>query len=303
MRKIQSLVLSLLLVCSLFALPGLAADDGEDEYVTDIAADHDLDTVDAISTFNSEGQVETDLTRIDMTVTIADEKSDVGASGRMLPTDTANDFLRLQYNEDAERTVRILIPEEYWEPYLQEDVESITSPHTADYKTSRGGEYTAVIITFDGPADVVLPAKWVDSTSYKALERVDQRLEKSVGITVRDDGSEWTYVESEDLVSGPGYEIGEKSGDVTVQLDATPDSPEETWINAAEGETMGEDIYYYQRDSENGSTYIVSKTDNPPAVRYKVDSTFMDRIRGDIRDITLIPSRLKDTINGGGLFG
>ena len=303
MKRLRSLVLAAILVCSLFALPALAADQTDDEYVTDIGAKHELDTADAVVEFNDRGYTSTQLSRIDMRVTVAEEKSEVGLEGRLTPTNAVNDYLRLEYNEEATRTVRILIPEEYWTAYKQDDVESLTSDHTATFEPARGGEYQSVIVEFDGPADVVLPAKWYDSMSYKALERVDQRLNKSVGVTIRDDGSQWRYVESESLASGAGYEIGEHADSVTVQYDATPDSPEETWVNAPQGESMRQDIYYYTRDSENSTTYIVSKTDEPPTVRYKVNSTLLDRIRGDIRDIKLIPDRLKDALNGGGIFG
>ena len=303
MRRFRTLVLVAILVCSLFALPSLAADDSDDEYMTDIGAQHELDTADAVAEFNDRGHTSASLSRIEMSVTVADDKSDVGIENRLTPSDAVNDYLRLEYDEEATRTVRILIPEEYWTPYKQEDIGSLTTDHTATFEPARGGEYTSVIIELDGPADVVLPVKWYDEMSYKALERVDQRLNKSIGVTLRDDGSQWKYVEGEALASGPGYEIGEDADRVTVQYDATADSPEETWVNAPQGESMRQDIYYYTRDSENSTTYIVSKTDNPPTVRYKVNSTLLDRIRGDIRDIKLIPDRIKDALNGGDIFG
>ncbi|MFD1526039.1 hypothetical protein [Halolamina salina] len=292
-----------LLVCSLFALPALAADGTTDEHVTDIGAQHDLDSSDAVSEFNSQGHTSTRLTRIDMTATVATQKSEVGLEHKLTPTDAVNDYLRLEYNEEATRTVRILIPKEYWTPYKQEGVESITTDHTATFEPARGGEYTSVVLEFDGPADVVLPAKWYDSMSYKALERVDQRMNKSVGVTLRGDGSQWNYVTADELTSGPGYEIGTHSDQLTVQYDATPDQPEETWINAPQGESMRQDLYYYTRDSENSTSYIVSKTEDPPTVRYKVNATFMDRLRGNIRDIQLIPDRFQDLFDGGDLFG
>lgn len=292
--------MALILATSLIGPAALAVDDGsDDEYVTDIGTSHDLDSADAVSEFNDRGQTQADISRLDMSVTIAEKKSDVGIEDKILPANQVNDYLRLEYNEEAERTIRILIPGDYWTPYHQEGVDSVTSDHEADYMPARGGEYTAVVITLDGPADVVLPVKWYDSMSYRAIERVDDRLNNSVGLTLRDDGSQWEYVESDDLISGPGYEIGEDSDDLTVQYDATSDGPEETWVNAPQGESMNDNIYYYTRDAENSTSYVVSETSDPPTVRYKHDSSFTDRLRGDFNDITMIPDRIRGLLGGG----
>ncbi|MFC6720902.1 hypothetical protein ACFQGT_00450 [Natrialbaceae archaeon GCM10025810] len=301
MTRLRSIALAVVLIVSLVAVPGVAIADDEDDTdsVTDIGADHDLDTSDAITEYNEAGHTETDLSRIDMTVTVAESKADVGLEDQPLPTDVRNDYLRLQYDEEAERTVRILIPDDYWTPYLREEVQSISDDHTAEFEPVRGGSYTAVVIRFEEPADVVLPVQWDSSLSYEVTERIDERLNKSIGFQIRDDDTGWTYLEDENLSEGAGHEIDGAPGDVTVQYDATPDRPEETWINAPRGETLSDDIYYYDR-GENGTTYVVSKTDEPPAVRYKEDSTFADRARGAINDLREVPNRIMDGFSGGG---
>lgn len=273
--------------------------DDDDDHVTDLGTDHGLTEADAIAEYDDRGSTQADITRLDMTVTVADSKSEVGIEDKLFPMDVTNDYVRLEYNEQAERTVRILIPDDYWEPYERSEVDSITSDHVAEYDPVRGGDYTALTIHFDGEADVVLPAEWVSSFSYRAVDRIDNRLNNSLGFTVRDDNSQWVYVDSAAMTEGPGYDMGESPGDVTVQYDATPDSPEETWINAPEGETLSDNIYYYERDSANGSAYIVSKTDDPPNVRYNVDSSLTDRVRGDINELRNIPNAIKDLFGGG----
>jgi len=180
---------------------------------------------------------------------------------------------------------------------MREDVQSLTSDHTAEFQPVRGGEYLAVTVTFDGPADVVVPIQWDSELSYRVAERIDERLNKSLGISVRGNGGGWTYVEDGNLTDGPGYAIGKASDDVTVQYDATPDEPERTWINAPEGETFSNEVYYYDR-GENGSAYIVSKTDDPPAVRYKTDSTIMDQLKGGVNDLMQVPDRMLEGFGG-----
>lgn len=299
-----AVVLAVLLVGSLFVPVAAAFDDPDDKSMTDLGTGHDLDTSDAIAEFNDRGNVDMEATRLDMTITLADSKDHVGLEDELTPTNQRNDFVRFEYNEEAERTVRILIPEEYWTPYLREEVQAIgeDADHVASYKSVRGGDYTAIVVRFDGPADVVFPVDKMASLSYVAVERVDDRLNNSVGFTIRDDDSKWKYVPTQNLTEGPGYDVGESTDDLTVQYDATPDSPEETWVNAPNGETFSDDIYYYERGAANSSAYIVSKTDDPPAVRYAVESSMADRIRGDVNELTDVPRRIAETL-GGGLFG
>ncbi|MFP8891836.1 hypothetical protein ACLI4U_19000 (plasmid) [Natrialbaceae archaeon A-CW2] len=302
--RYRAIALAFVMVMSL-AIAGVSGSSvisNDDNNVTDLGADHDLNTADAVNAFANDGVAEADIERIDMTVTVADNKDDVGLEEELLPTNQFNDFVRFEYREEADRTIRILIPDEYWTPYERERLESINSDHQADFESVRGGDYQSVVIRFDGPGEAVFPAEWVASFSYQNLERIDDRLNNSIGLTIRDDNSQWTYVNTTDMAEGPGLEIDEDIEDLTVQYDATPDSPEETWINAPEGETFSDDIYYYQRESENGSVFIVSKTDNPPNVRYNVDSTLTDRIRGNLNAIKNIPNKIGDIL-GGDLLG
>lgn len=295
-KRALAAVFAVLLAVSLSIPAGTIAlnDDLSEEDITNIGDDHDLDSADAISQFNSEGVTSAELARLDMEVTIAEKKSDIGLEDQLLPSSIRNDFIRLQYNEEADRTVRILIPDDYFTPYPRERVSTVTGDADVEIKPIRGGDYMEIIARFHGEDDVVIPIQWDSQISYQAIERVDDRLDNSIGITLRDDDAEWQYVDSDALTEGPGYSIGESAGDVTVQYDATPDQPEETWINAPKGETFSDDIYYYQRDSEDGTAYIVAKTDNPPAIRYNVDSSLGDRLRGDLRDIGQIPERIEE---------
>lgn len=296
MKRTLTIILTVVLVGTLVGPAAAAMDTTDDEEdVTDLGADHGLDTAEKISEFRSNGLVTTDADRIDMSISVAESKSDVGITGRMFPNDLRNNYLRLEYNEDAERTVRLLIPSEYWTPYPRERAKTVSGDAQVGLEPVRGGDYTEVVVRFTGKDDVVVPLQWDSSVSYRAVERVDNRLDNSLGITLRDDNSEWVYVNSSTVSEGPGLAVGEDASDITVQYDATPDSPEETWINAPKGETLSDGIYYYQR-SEDGEAYIVSKTDDPPAIRYNVKSSLGDRIRGDIRELLTIPDSIKEIL-------
>jgi len=301
--RTRAILVATVLVVALMTASGGVFGAEDDPEITDLGTSHDLDTADAVSEFETEGHTQAAPSRLDMTVTAAKNKDDVGLEDKPLPTDVRNDFLRFEYDEEAQRTVRILVPNDYWTPYMRENVNSITSDHTAEFQPVRGGEYLAVTLTFDGPADVVVPIQWDSELSYEVAERIDERMNKSIGVSIRGGNTGWTYVDSTNLTDGPGYAIGEAPGDVTVQYDTTPDEPERTWINAPEGETLSNDIYYYDR-GDNGSAYIVSKTDDPPAVRYKTDSTFMDQFRGGLNDLLEVPDRIQSNIDRvGDLFG
>lgn len=299
--RTRALLAAFVLIVALMTASGAAFGAQDDPEITDLGTSHDLDTADAISAFDQDGHTSAETDRLDMTVTASTGKDEVGLEDQLMPTDTRNDFLRFDYREEAERTVRILLPKDYWTPYMREDVQSLTSDHTAEFQPTRSGEYLAVTIQFDGPAEVVLPVQWDSELSYRVAERVDNRLNKSVGVSIRGDSGSWTYVDSQNLTDGPGHPIEEAPGDVTVQYDTTPNEPERTWINAPEGETFSNEVYYYDR-GENGSAYIVSKTSDPPAVRYKTDSSAMDKIRGGVNDLMEVPDRISDGLEFGGEF-
>jgi len=294
-RPILTVALALLLIVSLPIGGGLASADNSSSSVSTIDSDHALTERSSVDAFNSDGYAEADLGHYDGTITVASSRDDVGISDELLPNNVRNDFLRIQYDEDHERTLRIHIPNDYWNPYSQASVESVTSDHSAEYEPVRGGEYLQVVIHVDEPADIVLPIRKDSAFSYQAVQRVDRQIERATGWTFFS-GDEWLHVRGDELTEGTGYELEDVDDleEAVIQYDAHKDDPSETWLNAPENDE-GDGIYVMTRGSgENESVMVVATTEDPPDIRYKPHADFGDREGGYVNDALEIPNRIAE---------
>ena len=268
-----------------------------DADVMAIDDNHGLDEDPAISEYHSEGYTDADLSQVDATVAIAEDKADVDADGNVLPLDVRNNYVRIDYDEDFERTLRIHIPREYQTPYTQSGVQSVTSDHSAEFTPVRGGEYLEIVVYVDGPAEIVLPLQKDSSASYKAVEWVDMRLEAATGTSVFGNGDEWQYLDEHELGNDTAYEVDGDPEDVVVQYDAERADADETWLNAPKGEADDVGVYWFTRTSGGNETaYIVATEDDPPNVRYKAAGSEKDRWGGHVRDAWKNFERLQEQL-------
>lgn len=277
----------------------VAADD-----VTDIGTDHTLATDEAMSEWETHGYAEGESHRYQLDLAVAERRADVGAEDA-LATNIRNHFLRINYQEDYDRTLRILIPRDVITPYRAEEVDSLTSAHSASLQPARNGDYLAVTVDVDGEADIVLPLNRDHAVSYRLVERFDSRMEQLTGFSPLDREEEWQYIDGVDLADNSTMELNHSFDDVVIQFDATPDESHESWINMPEGQTAGAPLYALQRDGDDTVT-IVTTTDDPPDVRYRTDSTVPAKVRGWATEARQIPGeiydRIKDLIPGGDRF-
>jgi hypothetical protein len=283
----RTLLLSVLALLLAVGLGGAVAQD-----VTDISNDHGLDTKEAIQQWESQGYAEGDVERYQISLAIADERGDVNATDAVM-TDIRNDYLRINYKEDYPRTLRLLLPREYITPYNSE-TGSITTDHTAQLEPARNGEYMAVTVEVEGPADIVIPLNRDHAISYSLIERVDQRIEQVSGISPLDRNHNWQYMEPQDIEQGANR-LNHSLENIAIQFDATPGEEEPTWINAPEGETAGAPLYILQLEGTDDIS-IVSTTDTPPEIRYRSKGTLPAKVRGWIGEATEIPGNIRDRI-------
>lgn len=298
-RRLVTVALAALMILSLpaLAVPTLA-DDGTDRDVVTIDSDHDLATNDSVSDFEGDGYASTELSQLDARLTVATDGDDVGLEDHLLPTSVRNDFVRLEYREDFSRTLRIHVPRDYWVPYSQAEVRSATSDHVAEYEPVRGGEYLQIVVHVDEPTDIVLPIQKDSSMGYRAVERLDRQIERATGHTFFS-GDEWSHLRGDELTADMTYELEgvEDSDDVVVQYDAHKDDPEETWINAPDGDDESVGVHTITQSSDGNETVsIVATVDDPPDVRYKIDGGPQDRAEGWINDAKEIPNRVQDLL-------
>lgn len=295
--RIATLFAALLTLSLVATMPVAGEVDLEEPGVTDIGTDHPLAAQGSIDEWTRTGTVDGELTRYQISVTAAEDGADVGLEPSMV-RDTRNHYLRIQYDETSARTLRILLPREFITPYKMETVEGFDSDHIAHYEPAREGEYLAVTIHFDGEGEAILPLQRDSAASYGIVERFDSQIETITGLSPLGRSGEWHYIDGQEVAAVAAYPVNASSEDVLIQYDARPDESDEVWLNAPRGETSSDLVYYYERSGDDGEElYVVSTGEAEPDVRIKQEATTVDRIRGDLNDIRLVPDRIRDGLD------
>jgi hypothetical protein len=281
---IRRTVAMVVLVVGLLATGGPIV-AGEEAYTVD--DEHELADTTAVAEYEERGSVSGEIEGLDATLSVAKDKEAVDRDG-VRPLDVGHDYIRLEYREDIARTLRIWIPASYTTPYVRDGVSAIGSDHTASYQPVRDGQYLQVVIEVDGSTDVVLPIHKHSSATYSVLGKYEERFNKLTGAD-----REWRYLETRRLEEEHAVEVPvENPEDVVVHYDATPNEPEETWVNAPRGD--GDEVYWYAPDSENGTVYVVSRADEAPSVRIMQGGGWREEVEGHINDARQIPDRLRE---------
>ncbi|AUX09282.1 hypothetical protein AArcSl_1653 [Halalkaliarchaeum desulfuricum] len=284
----------LLLLLVVVLCGGLVAGVSADETVTQIDADHELATEETIQTYHAEGVVSGDAEQIQLTLTVAESADDVGID-RTAPLDWRNDYLRLEYDEEIDRTVRVFIPAEMVTPYTREGVEALNNSHTTSFEPIRDGEFLAVTVVLEGEDTVVFPLDKSASASYDIMDRANDRVERATGISLSGD-EEWTYVDGDDMAGHTVIELEADPDAVEIQFDARHGQADELWVTMPEGDDPRAEVYWYYSSSDD-LVYIVPKAEDPPAVRYKTEATLRDRIDGAVNDARQLAENLRDRLS------
>ncbi len=122
----RRLIAAVLVVCLLSTTAAAAT-------MTAIDADHGLTSDTEQAAFEEEGYATTDLNAPNMTVSVAAELSQCGVEDWTV-SDLRNDFLCVEYGEEIDRTIRLHIPQEYWHPYVREEVSPVAGDETASFQ-------------------------------------------------------------------------------------------------------------------------------------------------------------------------
>lgn len=282
----------LLAVLALAAVLALSAGAVTADSIADVGTDHSLDTEGAMQDWRSDGYAEGEADRLQLDLTVAERRADVGADDA-LTTDLRNHYLRLEYNEDYAREIRVLIPRAVITPYRSETA-SLTTDHVATLEPAREGDYLSVTVTVDGPADIVIPLNRDHAISFSLIERLDERIERATGISPLDREHEWAYVDGGDLEDGQ-YHMDYRLDDVVVQFDASGNETDEAWLNIPKGETVGAPVYLHHV-GENEEFVIIATVDDPPDIRYRDEGTFSAEVRGWIHEARQIPGNIRDRL-------
>lgn len=268
--------------------------------LTAIDEDHPLATQQAIDEYRSTGAVSGSLPSPQLTLTIAEDSDDVGLDGVHLDSDTH--YLRLQYEEDIERTIRIFIPAGYWHPYATE-VTDENNGITGTFRPTPDGEYTAVEVTVDGPTDAVFAISKVGATVFQFRDYARDEAENKTGWSLPSLGASahWEYVDTATLSNGSAVAFDESERPVTLQFDAG-DNDSERWIAVPDCDSRRSDAapYCQYTPPENESVTKLlaqNETASLPAVRYQYDTGVMATASSAIDDAMAAAESLLEQVS------
>lgn len=299
-RRVHAALAAALTVLAVVAGPaGLAlATQAGGDAVT-LGTDIPINSDQSVQKYETNGVVSADIAAPRMSVTIASEREQVGLGYTLDPLkgSTRNDFIRITHSEDMRRTVRIPIRSEYWEPFPRDGLESLDENHTATLEPIRqnGKRYTLLSVTFTGAGGVVFPIPEDAVAVYRVSENTESRVNTTFGIDLGLTPSPWSHVEDGVFANETAVRIEGDPETMMIQYnDGTADNP--TWLTVPEGERRNVPLYRLQKEGVDGAVYVVSKTNDPPAVRYKTKTTFGDDVSVWYREAKHIPRRISDGI-------
>lgn len=299
MRKRGSLLFVFVLVLA-SATPAALATAQESVYEVDTS--HALAEQTAIDEYRSQGVATGGIYGLNATVTVADDAGDAGLS-ELLYRSTGRVFLRIDYNEDIARTLRIYLPQEYVAPQLKQGLEAAESDVTANLKPTQGRNHTAVTVTLDESGTVVFPISAGRGAISGGRSTISDMVANVTGVelpSLTDSGAEWHYVSSSELADNETDYI--PSNATTIQYDASASSDTEAeWVPVPDCDGGTDYICTYSKADHPDRTYLLSTGADAPEVRYREGSSVSGNLGSAINDALNGVDELVDSAFG--LFG
>ena len=294
----------LLLVCVLIlsVAGGFAVTASASDYIP-IDEDHGLNEEEAIEEYEETGSVERDLDRLDMTIGYYDDPCEAGVDQFLCETN--NEYLYVEYNEDIDREVRLLVKDEYITERQKADVEGEESEVTADFYPSDKDGYTVVELQLEGETEDVIEINWAEGTLWDIRGGVADGVEDLTGFETPGNplatGDDWSYVDPVEYEEGEQNvvhldEINERS---TVQYnegDVDEEVAEDRWITVPDCDDPSEQhVCTYTVDGEDG-VFVMSTMDDAPQVRFADGVSPVGGVSGAANELVSILSDILDRI-------
>ena len=244
-----------------------------------VDADHGLARPSAVDDYERTGYVSTSLVAPDLTIEIAEEHERVDVDATR--ADAPYHYLRLRYNETLPAVFRVHVPSGYWHPQPQ-NVESIADDATAELRPDPDGEVTVVTVRFDGRTDAVFPVPKTASWVFATRDYTGDILENQTSVEIPSLGSrsEWHYVDESRLHGNNATVKLLANEDLVVQYDAGRRG--ERWLPVPDcTSAKGEDhsVCRFTREGVDEHVFLLLRTEDPPAIRYKTDTGPLDSVR------------------------
>lgn len=290
-----AVVLAILAVMAPVAAgPALASDSGGEESVT-LSADIPINSDASVQEYEQNGVVSGGVGAPQMEITIGEERDDVGLGYSLDPLDgsTRNDFIRIEHKEGMERTVRVPVRSDYWKPFPREGLESVDESHTADLKPVQmdGGKFSLITVTFDGKDSAVFPIPEDAVAVYRVSERTEENVNSTFGVDLGLTPTPWSQVDSSVFGNDTAVRMEGEPDDMMIQYnDGSSESAE--WLKVPDEPTDGVPVYRMEKEGVSGAVYVVSRTTDPPQIRYKTKSTWGDEVSLMWREAKSVPDRI-----------
>lgn len=272
------------------------------ESVYEADAGHDIATQSAKDRYHDEGHVTGDVYGLNMTVTVADKAGDTGLSD-LGTVSTGKVFVRVDYNEELERTVRFYLPASYVAPQLKEGLESDDGSLTADLKPTENRSHTAMTMEFDGRAEAVFAISVTRGAVSDSKSGLSDILGNMTGFelpSLTSGGAEWHYVSGEELDDNQTDYISANESD-TIQYNAAPGAAEAEWTPVQTCDGGEAPVCTYTKADYPNRTYLLSQEADPPRVRYRSGSSVTGGLGSAINDAVQGAESALDGL--GSLFG
>ena len=273
------------LALSLPAMVGLgAASTGSNSSLTTIDDDHPVATDDAVAEFDDEGVTSGHVGAVDLEITVAEQSADVGVDSA-LETDFNAVYLRTDYDETIERSVRFYVPGDLWYPHQKDGVDAIAGDAEADFDVVGDGEYTAVTVHFDGETDSVFRISKEAATIFQLRAGSTTFVENVTGYEVPTvvGSTDWEYPDA--FAEDESTIAIEHDDDLVLEYDSDDTPSRERWVNVPDcGSAAGSDaaVCAFERDGVANTTYVTVRTADAPDIRYTDDRSVIDTIRATI---------------------
>lgn len=255
------------------------------ESVYEVDTSHGLTEQSAIDQYRSSGVATGEIYGLNATVTVADDAGDAGLS-ELLYRSTGRVFLRIDYNEEIARTLRLHIPREYVAPQLKQGLEAADSDVTADLEPTQDRNHTAVTVTFEEPSTVVFPISASRGAISSGRSTIGDMIANVTGFelpSLTDDGAEWHYVSSSELSDNQTDYI--PSNATTIQYDASASSDTEAeWVPVPDCDGGTDYICTYSKAGHPDRTYLLSTGADAPEVRYREGTSVSGELGTAIND-------------------
>jgi hypothetical protein len=297
-RRVLAVLLVLGLLAATAALTLSVSTAGAAPTRLELDGDQPLATDDAVATYEAEGVVSREFSRVAMTGTIADDHADADVDG--VYADAGRTYICLDYQEDLPRTVRLYLPGEYLTPRAADLSPIGGKGPTATLTPIDNGTRTALEVTLTESGRHCYAAGAVQGAYSGSKSWIKRVVGNWSGVSLPSlsggSAAEWSYVNASTFENASTHTV---PADATVQYDRDPRVNERAWVTVP-GCSDGDSQAVCQLSLENGT---MLKSSDPRNVRYRTTATGpIEQLQSGVEDAIQAAreaaSEVADTVRG-----